>query len=234
MRSPLVALALWALLTGVAHGQERPAGEAVERNDRGAALLQQGKVEQAITEFQQAVEAAPASVVAHANLAYAYERQGRIAEAIAGYRKVLGLEPGNALARNNLGTLYDKNGRYDEAILEFEELLQRDPGNATARGNLESARRNKALVQERQVQIAGALKEAGARPADPRAAYGAARVLALHGDHDNALAWLAKALDLGFDQMDFLSVDPSLAGLRKDPRFAKLLEGRRAQGGPPR
>src|SRR5437867_2779655 len=169
MRAPLVALVLCTLLIGVARGQEGPSDEAVEQNNRGAALLQQGKLEQAVAEFQRAVEMAPASAVVHANLGYAYDRQGRTDEAIAAYRKVLELDPGNALARNNLGNLYSKNGLHDDAIREFEELLRRDPANAGARGNLETARRNKALAQERQDQIAGAAKGAEARPADARA-----------------------------------------------------------------
>ena len=233
MRAPLVALALCALLIGVARGQEGPSDEAVERNNRGAALLQQGKLEQAVAEFQQAVEMAPKSVVVQANLAFAYERQGRTDEAIAAYRKVLELEPGNVLARNNLGNLLSRNGLYGEAVSEFEALLQRDPANATARGNLETARRNVALAKERQDRIASAVTGAEARPADPSAAYNAARLYALHGDHDNALAWLAKALELGYDQTDFLSVDPSLASLRKDPRFAKFLEERGVRAVPP-
>lgn len=234
MRSSLLAWALCALLVGVAHAQDAPSDEAVERNNHGAALLKQGKLEDAVAEFRQAVEMAPAYAVAHTNLAYAYDRQGRIDEAIATYRKVLELEPGNALARNNLGTLYSKNGLYGEAIREFEELLQRDPANATARGNLEAARRNSALAQERQDQTARAVKGAEARPKDPRAAYDVARVYAQQGDNDNALAWLGTALELGYDRMDFVSVDPSFASLRKDPRFAKLLEERRAQERQPR
>jgi len=233
VRTALVALALWSLLIGVARGQEGPSDEAVERNNRGAALLQQGKLEQAVAEFQQAVEMAPASVVVQANLAFAYERQGRTDEAIAAYRKVLELEPGNVLARNNLGALLGRSGRYEEAVRELETLLQRDPANATARGNLETAKRNVALTQERHDRIASAVTGAEARPTDSGAAYNAARVYALHGDHDNALAWLAKALELGYDQTDFLSVDPSLASLRKDPRFAKFLEERGVRAVPP-
>src|SRR5439155_245958 len=173
------------------------------------------------------------SVVVQANLAFAYERQGRTDEAIAAYRKVLELEPGNVLARNNLGALLGRSGRYEEAVRELETLLQRDPANATARGNLETAKRNVALTQERHDRIASAVTGAEARPTDSGAAYNAARVYALHGDHDNALAWLAKALELGYDQTDFLSVDPSLASLRKDPRFAKFLEERGVRAMPP-
>ncbi len=78
------------------------------------------------------------------------------------------------------------------------------------------------------------MKASEARPADPGAAYNAARLYALYGDHDKALAWLATALELGYEQTDFLSVDPSLVSLRKDPRFAKFLQERGFQSAQPR
>lgn len=223
----LVALAMGGLLVGVAEGQKKPAENAALLNARGVAFLKDGKVEEALEEFRRAAEADPKSVVIQSNLAYVYDRQGRIDDAVAAYKKVLEIEPANALARNNLGTLYSKQGLHDDAIREYEELVQRDPSNATARTNLENALRNKATVQERQDQIGAALKGADALPNDPRAAYNAARVYARLGDNDSAFTWLAKALELGYDQIDYLSLDPSLANLRKDPRFLKLLEERR-------
>ena len=234
MRSLLVAWALCALLIGVAHAQQAPSDEAVERNNRAAALLKQGKLEEAVEELRQAVEMAPAYAVAHTNLAYAYDRQGRLDEAIAAYRKVVELEPGNAIARNNLATLLSRTGRFAEAILEFEALLQRDPANATARSNLENARRNQGIVQERDDQTTRVLKAAEARPSDPRAAYDVARFYAQQGDSDKALAWLGKSLELGYDRVDFVNVDPSFGLLRKDPRFEKVLEEWRARAGQPR
>ena len=139
---------------------------------------------------------------------------------------MLELEPGNTIARNNLGNLLTKQGQYDEATREFEELLRRDPDNATAKGNLEIATKNRAITQEKQNQVSGALQAAAAKPADPNAAYAAARVYSRLGDQDNAISWLTKALDLGYDRPEYLKVDPSLAGLRKDPRFLQLLEQR--------
>lgn len=43
---------------------------------------------------------------------------------------------------------------------------------------------------------------------------------------DQAFEWLGKALQLGFDDIRFVREDPALAGIKNDPRFAKLLEGR--------
>jgi tetratricopeptide (TPR) repeat protein len=224
----LVAFALGALLVGVAEGQPKKAADnAALLNARGVALLKDGKVEEALEELRKAAEADPKSAVIQSNLAYAYDRQGRTDDAVAAYKKVLEIEPANTVARNNLGTLYSKKGLHDEAVREYEELVQRDPSNATAKANLENAIKNKATVQERQDQIGGALRGIESLPNDPRAAYNAARVYARLGDNDSAFTWLAKALELGYDQIDYLSLDPSLANLRKDPRFLKLLEDRR-------
>jgi Flp pilus assembly protein TadD len=223
----VIALTLCALLPGAARGQDKAADAAAQHNARGAALLKEGKFEEAAAEFQKAAEAAPKSAVIQSNLAYAYDRKGRTDEAVAAYRKALELDPDNTIVRNNLANLYSKQGLYDDAARELEDLVQRDPANATAKANLDGVLKNKAVMQERKDQISSATQGAEAKPNDPQAAYNAARVYARLGDADQALTWLTKALDLGYDQFDYLSLDPSLANLKKDPRFLKLLEERR-------
>ena len=223
----LIALTLCALLPGAARGQDKAADVAAQQNARGVALMKEGKFAEAAAELQKAAEAAPKSAVIQANLAYAYDRQGRAEEAIAAYRKALEIDPKNAIVQNNLANVYSKQGLYDDATRELEDLVQRDPANATAKANLEAALKNKAVMQERQGQVSAALQGAEAKPNDPQAAYNTARVYARQGDADQALTWLVKALDLGYDRFDYLGLDPALASLKKDPRFLKLLEERR-------
>ena len=223
----LIALTLCALLPGAARGQNKAADAAAQQNARGAALLKDGKFEEAVVELQKAADAAPTSAVIQSNLAYAYDRQGRTEEAVAAYRKALELDPKNTVVRNNLANLYSKQGLYEDAAREYEDLVQRDPGNTTAKANLDAMVKNKTVLQERKEQVSSALQGADSKPKDPQAAYNAARVYARLGDADQALTWLNKALDLGYDQFDYLSLDPSLVNLKKDPRFLKLLEERR-------
>ena len=223
----LIALTLCALLPGAARGQNKAADAAAQQNARGAALLKDGKFEEAVAELQKAADAAPTSAVIQSNLAYAYDRQGRTEEAVAAYRKALELDPKNTIVRNNLANLYSKQGLYEDAAREYEDLVQRDPSNTTAKANLDAMVKNKTVLQERKEQMSSALQGADSKPKDPQAAYNAARVYARLGDADQALTWLNKALDLGYDQFDYLSLDPSLVNLKKDPRFLKLLEERR-------
>ena len=225
MRKSLAILATLVVLLGAGHvhaGFE----EAIKRNNFGAELMKQGRLDEAIAEFQRAVEVDPNYAAAHFNLAYAYERRDRIDDAIAQYKKAIQADPRNVLGQNNLGVLYDKKGLYGEAIAAFEQALRIDPSNATVQGNLANARKNKAIVQEREARIADARKQVEARPKDSRAAYNLARVYAALDMKEQAFEWLAKALQLGFDDIRFVRDDPALAGLKNDPRFAKLLEGR--------
>jgi tetratricopeptide (TPR) repeat protein len=56
------------------------------------------------------------------------------------------------------------------------------------------------------------------------AEYGIATVFASKKDMDKAFEQLEKAAQDGLSQADQLSADPDLAGLKSDPRFAKILE----------
>jgi tetratricopeptide (TPR) repeat protein len=200
--------------------------EAIKRNNFGAELVKQGRLDEAVTDFQAAIQSDAQYAAAHANLAYTYDRLGRVDEAIAAYKNAVALDPTNAIAFNNLGVLYVKKESYDEAIQAFEQGLKADPSNALLQQNLASVKKNRDILKEREVRIADARKKADAAPKDSRAAYDVARVYASFDMQDQAFEWLDKALQLGLDDIKFVREDPVLLGLRRDPRFARLLEGR--------
>jgi len=200
--------------------------EAIKRNNFGAELVKQGRLDEAVSEFRAAVSADPRFAAAQMNLAYTYERLGREDEAIAGYKKTVELEPRNAKVFNNLAVLYMKKNLYDEAIQTLEQGLTVDPTDTTLQKNLEIAKANRGMLKEREARLADAQKQAEDRPKDPRAAYQLARVYASLDRQDQAFEWLGKALQMGFDDIRFVREDPVLSALRPDPRFAKLLEGR--------
>ena len=224
-RWPLAAVAILATLLVAAEVQPR-SNEAIKRNNFGAELLKQERLEEAAAEFQRAVEADPDYGAARLNLGDAYERLGRAEEAMAEYRKVIELDPGNLFAHNNLGVLYDKKGLYDDAIAEFEEALRINPSDATARKNLETAKRNRGIIREREERLAQARKEVEAHPTSPRASYNLARIYASFDEKEKAFEWIARALELGFDDFALMKNDPALAALSGDPRFTGLLQGR--------
>jgi tetratricopeptide (TPR) repeat protein len=97
----------------------------------GAALTYVGRTEEAIVEFQKAIQLNPMAGGAYLNLGYVYHKQGRFEEAIQAYKKAMAMTPRLAAeCHNNLGTAYLLQGRKQEAIKEFELALQVRPGYA--------------------------------------------------------------------------------------------------------
>ena len=221
-------LAAGAALAGLllAAGAQARSDEAIKRNNFGAELVKQERLEEAVTEFQRAVELDAGYTAARLNLGYLYDRLERVEEAMTEYRKVIELDPGNLLARNNLGVLYNRKGLHEEAVREFEEVLRLNPSDASARKNLEVAKSNSGIVQEREARIAEARKEVEANPTSPRASYNLARIYASFDEKDKAMQWIARALELGFNDFAMMKHDPALAALNTDPRFMRLLQGR--------
>lgn len=60
-------------------------------------------------------------------------------------------------------------------------------------------------------------------PEDPTVRYNLACSQSLLGRVDEALETLACALELGYDDMDFMRADEDLLKLRDDPRFEELV-----------
>jgi len=71
-------------------------------NNLGLALDKQGRTEEAIEHYLQALRIRPDDVDAHNNLGNAFIRKGNIKEAIVHFRKALSINPNNINARNNL------------------------------------------------------------------------------------------------------------------------------------
>jgi protein O-mannosyl-transferase len=115
----------------------------------GLQFLQQGQPDQAIAQFQKAVEIKPGFVDGQDNLGIALLQKGRVDEAIVQFQKVLEIKPGYADACNGLGVALLQKGRADEAITYYERALRSKPDFTGARYNL-----GKALFEEGKVDAA--------------------------------------------------------------------------------
>ena len=62
-----------------------------------------------------------------------------------------------------------------------------------------------------------------ATPANSTALYSIGAMHALKGDVDKAFEWLQKARTAGYVDLSFAAIDPDVASLRRDSRFAALL-----------
>jgi len=88
-------------------------------------LLAEGKLDDAISHYRQALQSNPKHPEAHNNLASALAKQGKIEEAISHYKEALKSEPGYITALNSiawiLATHPDPNVRDADEAVKFAE-----------------------------------------------------------------------------------------------------------------
>jgi protein O-mannosyl-transferase len=108
----------------------------VAENNLGIVFLQQGKLDEAISLLQSAVDLRPDNSPAHENLAKALLQKGQVADALIHYRKILELQPDNIEVHNIVGTVLTQQGRVGEGIEEWQKVLAIQPDNGNAMSNL--------------------------------------------------------------------------------------------------
>jgi tetratricopeptide (TPR) repeat protein len=108
----------------------------VAENNLGIVFLGQGKLDEAISLLQAAVDLRPDNSPAQENLAKALLQKGQVPDALIHYRKLLELQPDNIEVHNIVGTVLVQQGRAREGIEEWEKVLAIEPDNGNAMSNL--------------------------------------------------------------------------------------------------
>jgi tetratricopeptide (TPR) repeat protein len=121
--APLVALALF--LSGCRHvPTEKERNSSEIHYNLGVQAQQAGNIQEALNEFQRAIEKDPENADARNALGILLHLSfRRHAEAIEHYQKALEVRPTFSEARTNLANVYLDQGRYDEAIKLYEQVL---------------------------------------------------------------------------------------------------------------
>jgi Tfp pilus assembly protein PilF len=127
--------------------------EVAENNDLahynlGLALGMKGQVDEAISQYQEAIRLKPDNAAAHYNLGIDLYKKGQIDEAIRQYQETIRLKPDYALAHNNLGNAFLRKGQTAEAINQYQEAIRLKPDSADAHYNLGIAFVRKGQVDE--------------------------------------------------------------------------------------
>jgi len=157
----------------------------------GAALLQEGRVDEAITHFQKAEQLDPYNVNVYNNLGAALFQKGQVDEAMAQFQKAQEIDPGEAKAYCNLGVALVQKGQVDEAIAQYQKAEQLDPYYANAYANCALALVQKGRVDE---AIAQYRKELGNNPGDASAHNKLGHLLLQKGQVDEAITQFEKVL----------------------------------------
>ena len=148
----------WGLLLGYSVAVNLLAGveaHAEANYFAGNFLLHQGRADEALGLFQEALALQPESAAFHAGLGSAFYQKRQMDEAIVQYQKALEIKPEFAEAveaHNNLGYILLQKGRVNEAIAHFQKALEIAPNFAEAHNTLgdsllQAGRVNEAIIQ---------------------------------------------------------------------------------------
>lgn len=170
---------------------------AVTRNNWLAAynlgrfLDEQGRIDEALIYYQQAVTMEPRTSDALNNIGVILVGKKRYAEAIPYFERALKVEPGFYEAHNNIGKALEELGKLDEAIAEYRLVLQKKPDHVSALNNLGNALARKGQWPEAIQQYQASLQ---AKPDQVTAHYSLGSAFARLGRVDDAIVHYRQAL----------------------------------------
>jgi TolB-like protein/Tfp pilus assembly protein PilF len=207
-------------------GAERELRRAVELNPSDAGsyqwlymlLVSVGRLNDAEPYLQTARQLNPFSPSISSSLANDLLFRGDVDGAIEQSRKTIDLEPGYPDGYGDLWVALDAKGRSAEAFLAYEKMLSSDGHPATA--TLASS------IFRRSGYHAALIAAGNALSLEPgqKDKWLIGGTFTLAGEHDKALLWLEKGMELRSPVMVMLHEDFVWKALRSEPRFQKLLD----------
>jgi tetratricopeptide (TPR) repeat protein len=160
-------------------------------NNLAVALIQQGKLDEAIAHYSEALRIKPDYAEAHFNLGVGLSRQGKFEEAVYHLSEMLRLKPEHAGAHNNLGTILHEQGKLNAAISHYNEALRVNPEYPRAHYNLGVALNSAGKTNEAINHYNEALR---ANPLHAKAHYNLGLALSRTGKPDEAVSHFFEAL----------------------------------------
>ena len=169
-------------------------GKARPYNNRGDALVDLKKFEEAYNDFNKAVELDPKDFMAYYNRGNLYEKQKKYDLAIADYNSSISNQPDFDKAFNNRGSMYKAINRLDEALADYDKAISLNPGYHMAYNN-----RGTVFILQQQYQRAiEDLDQAIALRPDFAEAFGNRGIAKIQTGNTDGCLDLKSASDLGF------------------------------------
>lgn len=184
-------------------------------------LANLGRHSEAEREAKRAVELDPLSLLMNMTAALNFYCAREHDKAIKQLQRVLELEPHFMVALSVMGNVLVQKKLYEQAISEFQKVLELVKGPSVVEVSVKAiiaqaygrwGNRKEALKLLEEVTAAGTASW-----------YSIAGIYAALGEVDSAFESLNKAYEQHDLSLVSLKVDPSLDGVRSDPRFNRLM-----------
>lgn len=130
LKKALGSSLLSILILAAACAHAPPPRSAEDHLHLGEYLARKGKMDEAIAQWQKAIELRPQYVAAYTNLGAAYGHKRMIDQSISASKKAIELDPLNTIAYYNLGTAYGIAENYEDAFASFFKAIELDPSYA--------------------------------------------------------------------------------------------------------
>jgi tetratricopeptide (TPR) repeat protein len=134
--------ALWT------HALACTTGNHVAHYNLGEDFVEQGRLDEAIRQYREALQIKPDDAQALNNIANALLARGKPDEAISRYQNALRIKPDYAAAHYNLAIALEQKGRMDEAVVQYKDALQIKPDDAPAQFSLATVLRQQGRADE--------------------------------------------------------------------------------------
>jgi tetratricopeptide (TPR) repeat protein len=159
----------------------------------GDALFNKGQIDEAIDQYNEAIQLKPYFVNAYYTLGIALLKEGRTDAAIRQFQEAIRFKPAFADAHNALGSAWLGKGRIDEAIRQFQEAIRLKPDDADARYNLGNAFRRTGQIDEAIRQFQKVIR---LTPNDASAHNNLGTVLGMQNQIEKAISQFQEAIRL--------------------------------------
>jgi tetratricopeptide (TPR) repeat protein len=182
--------------------------DAVTQNKIGIAYHQLTNLTMAKKQYDLAKKLNPLYSEAWNNVGTVYYSLKNYKKAIKCYRKSLDLNPMSATAYHNMGAAYFGIKKYEEGFQAFLEAYRLDPTILDRTSNYGTVIKTSELNQAMQN-------------------FYLAKIFAANGQQDKAVAYLLKALEMGFNEFDKITKEPVFKQLVQDERLTKAMDVRK-------
>jgi tetratricopeptide (TPR) repeat protein len=179
-------------------------------NVLGAALLGQGKLQEAVQVYNRVIQLKPDYAEAYSNRGNILKELGRLNEALQNYDKAIQLKPDYAEAYYNKGVALAKLEQLDEAVESYNKAIQLKPDFAKAHSNRgkilkELGRLNEALQNyDKAIQL---------KPDFAEAHYNMGNALQENGQLEATIESYKKAIKI---KPDYSEARTNLAGILEE------------------